>query len=532
MAKTKIDIAAIKKLHQAGNLEEARHGYLLLLKHDPKNAEAYHSLAIIATQEDKADEAMEYIQKAIHLQPKNPVLYLHLANIYKAQGFLDQSIEVLNQIITLDPNCISAYNNLGIMYYAQGKFPEAIKAYQTALEKQPDYVDAHYNLGLALIKNQELVAAIELYENLLKNAPKHFAARFHLACTLMKQEKLALAEQHFLIIQETHPYHFETQSNLATCFLKQGALTEAKKHYISALDISPQDTQILFNLGVINTQLGEIDSAIQAYQRAIETNPDYFEAHNNLGAIFIMKQNAGLALHHFKEALRLQPDNKAIRYTVDVLSKNQLLLAAPSDYITTLFDAYADHYDAHLVKALDYKVPELLYQAVTAVTPTPLNPTWDILDLGCGTGLSAAPFKTIAKKLIGVDLSTKMLAEAKQKNLYNELITQDLVTFLSDKHSEYNLVLAGDVFVYMGDLDKIFSEVSTALKKDGLFAFNAEINSREGFTTNQSGRFLHHQLYLDNLAEQYHFKIAYYKNVITRMQNNTPVYGHVYILKK
>jgi predicted TPR repeat methyltransferase len=530
MAKKNITFAEIRKLHQEGDLTAAKQGYITLLNQTPDNVEILHALAIVYAQENQFNEAMPYLQKAIQLQPNNPVLYLHLANVFKNMGLLENSIKVLKQIIELDPNCISAYNNLGIVYFSQGKFTDAIKAYRMAFQKQPDYIDAHYNLGLALIKNHEIEDAVEVYENLLKHTPTHFAARFHLACILMQQNKISSAEKHFLIIEENHPHHFETQTNLATCFLKQGALIEAKKHYVNALALSPQDTQVLFNLGVINTQLDNIDNAIQHYQMALQSDPDFFAAHNNLGGLFILKQHPGFALQHFKEALRLQPENKAIQYTVAALSKNQRLLTAPPDYITTLFDAYADHYDAHLLKALDYQVPQLFYAAAKDMVVIPTK-QWDILDLGCGTGLCGIPFKAAAKTLTGVDLSTKMLAEAAQKNVYDDLVASDLNTFLINQNAQFDLILAGDVLVYIGDLNTLFKNIHHALRTQGLFIFNAEISDTTEFTMNQSGRFSHRKDYLDKLASEHQFKIIYYKKVITRLQNNQPVYGHVYGLK-
>ncbi len=531
MAKKILNFAEVQKLHRAGNNAEATAGYLQLLKQQPNNVEILHALAILFAQEDKFAEAKTYLQTAIQLQPKNPVLYLHLANVYKYEGLFSEAREILQHIIENDPNCISAYNNLGIIYHAEGRFPEAIQAYRLALDKQPDYIDAHYNLGLALIKNNELDATVKLYENLLEHAPKHFAARFHLACTLMRLEKISQAEAHFLIIEKEHPYHVETQSNLATCFLKQGALIEAKKHYLAALELAPTDTQILFNLGVINTQLDNTDGAIQNYQQALQINPDYFEAHNNLGGLFLAKQHPGLALPHFQAALRLQPENQAIRYTVDALTKNQRLLTAPPEYISTLFDAYADHYDAHLVKALDYQVPILLFDAIKKISTLP-NASWEILDLGCGTGLCGIPFKSAAKKLTGVDLSTKMLHEAQQKNIYDELKAEDVILFLKKQQSHYHLILAGDVLVYSGDLEPLFTAVYSTLYPNGFFVFNAEISTDHDFQVNQSGRFAHHKNYLDNLAKKHQLNLAFYASSVTRLQNNAPVYGHIYVLQR
>ncbi len=296
---------------------------------------------------------------------------------------------------------------------------------------------------------------------------------------------------------------------------------------MKALALMPEDTQIVFNLGFINMQQGFLDAAIQYYQRAIQLNPDFFAAHNNLGVAFLAKPHIGFALQHFQAALRLQPNNEAVRYTVNALSKDQRLLAAPPDYVKSLFDAYADHYEPHLLAALDYKVPALLYQAVTAVAPKQQRA---ILDLGCGTGLCGVLFKPLANRLVGVDLSDKMVAVAAEKNIYDELVVDNNIDYLSKNTDAFDLLLAGDVFVYSGDLAATFQQARRALHAGGLFAFNTEISDDADFRMNQSGRFAHSRLYLDRLAADHHFKILHYETVVTRSQNNEPVYGHLYVL--
>lgn len=531
MTKLNLDLEAIQLLHQTGKLTDAKRGYLALLKINPRDANILHSLSILCAQQHEFGEAVEYLEAAIQYQPGNMTFLLHLANLQKAQGLHQKAIHTLEALLKKDADFAPAYNNLGSIHFSLGKLSQAIIFYQKALQLEPDYIDAYYNLGLAYTKLNQYNEAIQTYQKLLDISPNHFAARFHHAKAFMLQGKFKEAEKEFLNIEATHPFHLETQSNLATCFLKQGALKQAKEHYQKALEIAPEDTQILFNLGAIYMRESLLDEAIPYYQRAITIDPNYFEAHNNLGIAFIARQHPEFALKHFKEALRIQPNNQAIAYTIEALKKNPRLLDSPPDYITTLFDAYADHYDAHLVEALDYKVPQLLLDAVATVKNIP-HASWDILDLGCGTGLCGSIFKSAAKKLIGVDLSSKMLAIANNKKIYDELIQSELNAFLKNQTNAYDLILAGDVFVYRGDLDALFALANQALKEKGLLAFNAEITQEADFKINQSGRFQHHKKYLDSLALKHHFTIAYYKVGVTRLQNNEPVPGHLYVLSK
>lgn len=528
MPKIAENINHIRELHRTGHLEQAKQGYLRLLRKNPRHIEALHSVGVISAQQKDFSQAITYLQQAIRFQPKEPTIQLHLANVLKMQGAYTEAAELLEKTVKSHPDYVPAFNNLGTIYYAKGDIDKSILLYRQAIAKEPNYADAYYNLGLAFIKNNQPDAAIPMLQRLLEHIPDHFAARFHLGCAYMQQELFDQAIETFCMIDASHPHHFETQTNLATCYLKKGLLNFAKTHYLKALELNPEDTQTLFNLGYLNMQQNNLDMAIQFYQRAVKINPNLFAAQNNLAVAFLSKPHIGLALQHFREALRIQPDNKSIPYTIRALEQNQPLSSAPPDYVQSLFDAYADHYEPHLLEALDYRVPHLFKKIVTPFIST--SPLLDILDVGCGTGLCGALLKSYAKSLTGVDLSPNMLAVAAAKNLFDELVTQELTAFLQEKNQQYDLILAGDVLVYLGDIANLFRLVKKALRPEGIFIFNAEICDESLFKMNQSGRFAHNKEYLDTQLLQNHFTTKSYQCIVTRQQNNQPVYGHLYLV--
>ncbi len=530
MKKNNLDFIAANELHRQGQLNEAEAGYLALLRKNPRAIDVLHSLGILYAQKENFADAIRYLRLAITYQPNDVVLQLHLANVLKSQGLLAEACDVLQKALDEKPDYTAALNNLGTVYYALGKLPEAIQAYQQVIQKDPHFIDAYYNLGLALGKQQKWSHAIDAYQTLLALTPDHFAARFHLACALMNQGNIDASIAEFLRIEPEQPNHFETQFNLATCYLKKGALKEAKLHYLNALELNPTDTQILFNLAVISTEQGDLDRAIQYYQKAIQQQPDFFAAHNNLGVAFIAKQHIAFALHHFQEAWRLQPENTSIRYTIQALSQNKHLLAAPTDYVKSLFNAYADHYEQHLLSALDYQLPMHIKRALENFHP--LSAAWDILDLGCGTGLCGVLLKPFAKTLTGVDLSEKMLQIAQDKKIYNDLLCEDIHSFLTNTKTTYYVIVAADVLVYIGELTLLFQQVHAVLRERGLFIFNTEISEQEAYVMNQSGRFSHQKFYIEQLAKKNHFSVAHYEKIVTRLQNSQPVYGHLYVLQR
>ncbi len=110
-------------------------------------------------------------------------------------------------------------------------------------------------------------------------------------------------------------------------------------------------------------------------------------------------------------------------------------------------------------------MPQQLHAAISELIRID-QPGWNILDLGCGTGLCGELFKEFSARLTGIDISQEMITAAKAKNIYDELLVADIEQALTDYH-DLDLVLAADVFTYIGELNGIFAQIRRALKKTG-----------------------------------------------------------------
>lgn len=530
MKKT-LTLKDIKALHQSGDFAAAKAGYIAYLNEHPHDVDALHLLGLLCAESGDLDAALEHLRSAMSLAFHDVGVKLHMANILKAKGELDEAVSLLEGIISEDPKCAPAFNNLGTIYFAQEAYSDAIKAYQAAIDARADYADAYYNLGLAYSKlsmNDEAMAA---YEALIDLQPTHPGAHFQLGCIYMSREQMEDAMRKFHAIIQAFPHHFESYANLAACYLRQGKLSEAGDYYRQALEIVPEDKEVLFNLGVIAARQGYTSDAIDFYQKAVKVSPDYLDAHNNLAAAFLMRRDHEKALHHFQEALRLQPDNEALRHTVRIMKQDKTLKTSAPAYIQSLFDSYADYYEAHLKQHLQYQVPEKLFGMVQHYLDLQKD-SLDILDLGCGTGLCGELFKPYARKMTGVDLSENMLAVAKQKHIYDDLVTEDASAYLKGRDQQFNLILAGDVLVYFGELDGLLRHVAQSLKPGGYFAFNVEISEDEDYSLTSSGRFAHKKSYLNQLAQQFRLHQTHVEAIELRRQRDEAVPGFLCLWQK
>ncbi|HEX8915501.1 MAG TPA: methyltransferase, partial [Humisphaera sp.] len=201
--------------------------------------------------------------------------------------------------------------------------------------------------------------------------------------------------------------------------------------------------------------------------------------------------------------------------------------------VASLFDRYADDFDKHLRESLDYRAPELVVAAATAALPAGQGPTLDVLDLGCGTGLCAPLLRPIARSLLGVDLSPAMVAKARGRNLYDRVDVGDLVDVLARHPASFDLLVAADVFVYLGDLAPTFEAAAAALRPGGLLAFTVEAGTGDRYQMDRrSRRYQHAEPYLRHLAAIFGLGVRSLEPGTLRTDAGRPVAGLVAVLNK
>jgi len=253
----------------------------------------------------------------------------------------------------------------------------------------------------------------------------------------------------------------------------RGDLPAAADILVQTVELTPNFATAWFALGAIRDRLGDRDGAVAAFARASAADPaDYHGARLQLAR----------------------------------LGAGEASPAMTDTYVRRLFDQYASRYDAALTEHLNYRGPAILRGAVEMATRAAKRPMrfGAMLDLGCGTGLAGAAFRPFVDRLVGVDLSAAMIAQAEVKGIYDCLIAADIVEFLAGKRAyegRYDLILAADVFVYVSDLSPIVAAISPALAPDGLFAFTVETHSGAGVKLLPTLRYAHGESYVRNVLD-------------------------------
>jgi len=439
-------------------------------------------------------EAKKLSIKIINEFPDHPFSWKILGAVNTQFGKTADALKNNQMVVSLSPNDAEAHNNLGISFYEMGQFDAAEDSYNNAITLKPNFYIAYNNLGNALKKQNCFGKAIKKYTQAIKIYPKYAEAHNNLGVMLEITENLKKAEKYYKNAIDFNPKFAEAYNNLGNIFKKQKKYNDSKQSYLTALNLKPNFAEAYNNLGNVLKQLGQKEDAKSNYKLALIHNPKLQTAKHQLDA--------------------LNGDNPKI---------------APREYVEQLFDNYAIRFEDSLVKNLEYKIPKIITQMI--LNNKQNKSLGSVLDLGCGTGLVGKEIKIKCQYLEGIDLSNAMLNQAREKGVYDRLVQKDIIDYLTTKDLNFDYFISTDVFIYVGDLSKIFHLIKSRNKKNGKLAFSIENNGINDFMLEKTGRYSHSTKYIEYLCNKFDYKIIKYEDQIIRKEKNEKIKGSLFLLE-
>ena len=308
-------------------------------------------------------------------------------------------------------------------------------------------------------------------------------------------------------------------------------ISESIYCYQKAVDIDPDFTWALTNMGALMNTMGYYDQAIKPLEKALQIKPDNVNALFNLANAWREKDQLDKAAEFYEKVVELVPDHAEAIYQLSTVSGMHAPDRPPAEYVEKLFDQYAWNFDRHLTGRLEYKTPELLGSELLKTLSSRAG-SLDVLDIGCGTGLFGSHVRGVAKRLVGVDLSSKMLEKAREKGIYDELIVADAIDYMNNSSCSFDIVAAADVFPYMSDLSEAFAVCRAVLNRNGLFVFSVEsVENGKDYIRGISGRYAHSIGYLRRMLEDNGFKECSISEAMLRKEKGSSIPGYLVVVR-
>lgn len=497
------------------------------------------SKAAFLYKEQRYAEALDIYMSLYKKSPKTEKYSIFCGNCFDAMGDNDQAARFYKHASKLNPVSETALIALANIYYAKGDFDVSEKFTNQLLKNNPENISALLNLGNIYYCRNDFETALVCYEKAYKINPSSYIAVINMANTCFDLERFVKAINHAQNALQLFPSSIDAYIILGRAYFELGRIEKAESNLLEALKLCQTNPWIYNSLSLLYQRVENWEQALlMGWNAVIYAGEAQEEQHINFGYLLyecVDEKGKEIALKYAHKWQKEFPENKIVQYMAQAIINGEPLKKADPEYIKSLFDQFAADFDQTL-EALEYQVPEYMAQTVKATLKKPIGKIYRWLDLGCGTGLCGVAIKPIIGwcRLTGVDISQQMLNKAQQKNVYDQLICDEIVNHMNQTKTKYTLITAGDVLTYFGDLSEIFKAAAKVLSDHGLFIFTISENyeNKDNFHLTPSGRFVHSKDYILSFVKKYGFEALQYEHKALRNEGDRVVNGWIFTFQK
>lgn len=524
--------AQAMQAYEGGRAGEARKLAHQIIEARPDFGGAHYLLGLLALDQGRAPRAVDHLAKAIAITPGQAVLHLAMGRALDLDDKASEAALHFRMVLSLDPGHAEAHARLAALAARQGRSDNAIEHCRAAVAADPAHAEAWNLLGALVHQRGDAAAAIEPLRRALALRPEWPAALNNFGVALKEVGQLDTAVTILEGAVTLKPGHAGYRANLAAALRAQGRLDAARAEAERATKTDPRNADAWIELGLARQAQGHLEGAAAAFDRAVSVAPAQVHAHYCLAEARRLLGQGDKAASAYRHCLELDPEDRhGAALGLALTGAGPAPDRAPEAYVRQLFDEYAGRFDQALLNRLEYRAPALLADALTRVIGEAHGLA--VMDAGCGTGLAAPVLRPRAAVLDGVDLAPAMVEKARARELYDDLAVGELVATLAARPERYDLIVAADVLVYLGNLGPVMQAAHQALHPSGTFAFTVErTDDAETYLLGPKSRYAHAPAYVHGSAEANGFRVALMEEAVTRREAGQDVPGLVVVLTR
>lgn len=499
------------------------------LKRKPKKDDTAARVAkgLQALREKRLEDARAHCMAVLEENPNQPDALRVLGLLLVEIGKVSEAATLLQRAVTLSPGSALLRNDLAVAWFRLGRLEDCHRELEQALALQPDYGDALANMGKLQKRLGDLPASTAAFRKAVEALPEHVPHRVALGEVLLDHGDVEEAKAAFAESVRRDPTSARAQLGLARALHQAGRPHEASDAFQAAIRLKPDSAEAFYGWGAVLAEGGDHASALELLEQALRLRAHHVPSLVQRGLVLAHLGRRDEALESLRAALERDPSNLDARHMLASLS-GESLTRADDGYVRNLFDSYASRFDEHLTQHLGYDAPQRIAQLLEQLRPAP----GVVLDLGCGTGLCAPGLRPHATRLVGVDLSSRMLERARETGLFDELRNASLEEVLDAWEEPCTLMVAAEVLVYVGDPAPLMTAARRVLAPGGRLVVTVEDHEGEGFVLQQSSRFAHSAALMRSLAAEHGLSVEVEQRFPLRKHQSSALEGILFVFRQ
>lgn len=282
-------------------------------------AQAYHNLAVIATQTGRNDDGLARFAAASAWKQDFPGLDRNWGIVLFRANKFDEAVGPLSRHLKRKPDDVLARRMLGIGYYLTGKFGpavETLKPVEATLGEDPELA---YFFGVAMVKLERHVEARVVFGRIADRNPKSAQAQLYAGQGLALAGDLRGAVVRFHAAAAIDTNLQTAHYSAGQALLRMNRLDEAEREFRGELRVDPSNALAKYHLAytLLERKVG-LEEAEKLLREAIDFKYDYADARYQLGKLLIEKGAIDEALEQLQIAANLDPKKDYIHYQLSI----------------------------------------------------------------------------------------------------------------------------------------------------------------------------------------------------------------------
>ena len=333
-------------LHRSGRIAEAEKLYRKIIKWNPKQPVALHSLGIIEAGGGNLAEAARLMARSLSVEAGNIqfmqnyatvlcqlkqyetaaavcvrglqtdrgnvyLLYV-LAGALLGQNKLQEALSRFDELLSRAPNHVAGITERGSVLLALKRYDDALAAVERAIAIDPRYAEAHLNRGTAygrLRRHEEAIAAFDRALQLNPGLGNAWLGYGNVLSQLKRHDEALAAYDRVLSLTPNSAQAWAGRGNV---FFVLKRYDEANAAYDRALSLDPGLAQGWLGRGNVLFDLKRHDDALASHDKALSLDPELVEAWLGRGYVFADCKRYDEALAAYEKAFSLDPDFGAV----------------------------------------------------------------------------------------------------------------------------------------------------------------------------------------------------------------------------
>jgi tetratricopeptide (TPR) repeat protein len=297
-------------LRLLGRQDDALRHLQLAVEIDPRLAQAWNSLGLLAN--DRADyaEAELACREALRLQPRFAAALINLANALLALNRRVEAVGALRKALEIEPHNPIAWTNLGQALADIGDsdlLDEAEACCRRALAIGPDHWQMINNLGNVLRLQGRLDDAMACYQRALQLEPQSWSVLDSAARVLKEQGRLDDAASLYRRAIEQNPDSAHLHAGYATLLAQRACYEDAASAFRAAVARDRGLAAAHHGLGLAHLETGQLDSAEPCFREAIRLDPTHAVSWLALARLFAERGDFEESCRSARAALTVRP---------------------------------------------------------------------------------------------------------------------------------------------------------------------------------------------------------------------------------